>query len=159
MHPKLLSATHANASEEVLEIPSGFDVGLDWILWDNHGKRVPFKLFRDRTADTSGGRREGRSRLLLSGDRENYYMPDISRLSPLTSPGTYHVVVRRIVRRLEVSGERQITFSRIHIRNSDLKEPTTAGALSTSSRSPGAKQLQRRGGSSNPRSSVFIGGQ
>jgi hypothetical protein len=104
----LLNATLTNTSEEVLEIPSvGFDGDFDWIISDENGKRVPFHLFKDRTSESSGGRKAQRSRLLFPGESETSYV-NIGLLFALNSPGTYHVVARRIVRRLEVLGEEQI---------------------------------------------------
>lgn len=104
-----LNARLTNTSEEVLEIPSvGFESDIDWIISDDTGKRVPFHLFKDRTSESSGGRKALRSHLLFPGESETS-MVNISLLFSLTSPGTYHVVARRIVRRLEVPGEEQIT--------------------------------------------------
>lgn len=105
----VLNVTLTNTSEEVLEIPSvGFESNFDWIISDDDGKRVPFHLFKDRRSESSGGRKSQRSRLLFPGESETSYV-NIGLLFALTSPGTYHVVARRIVRRLEVLGEEQIT--------------------------------------------------
>jgi len=104
-----LSATLTNTSEEVLAIPStAFESDFAWIITDDHGKRVPFHLFLDRTGEPSESRQP--TRILFPGESETYVV-NIGLAFTLNSPGTYQVLARRTVRRFEISGEEQITSS------------------------------------------------
>ena len=105
-----LNARLTNTSQEVLSIQSlDFVSGYDWLISDEHGNQVPLHLFRDRTGE-SEDRKMPRSHFLFPGESETDSV-NISLLFSFASPGTYHVLARRVVRRPEVLGEQQISSS------------------------------------------------
>jgi len=103
-----LNTTLTNTSEEVLDVQwPGFSSELDWIISDQEGKRVPLRLSKDRIEEFPGDRRAPRSCLLFPRESLRSTL-NMSVLFILTSPGTYHVVARQIVRRCELAGQQQI---------------------------------------------------
>jgi hypothetical protein len=102
-----LQATLTNTSDEVIAVrPADFFSDLDWIILDEHGERVPFRLFRDRTGEQTEERLL-RNRLLFPGESEAFDV-NIKLQFELDAPGAYRAVARRIIRRPELPGEQQI---------------------------------------------------
>jgi hypothetical protein len=123
--PPYLRAVLTNTSDEVLSISSpDFVSDYAWIISDDAGKRVPFRLFMDRTGEPPD-RKMPRSRFLFPGDSETAEV-NIGLFFNFSSPGTYHVLAKRIVRRPELLGEEQIfspesTFVISHQKNGRMK--------------------------------------
>ena len=106
--PPFLRATLTNTSEEVLSVsPLYFVDDYTWIISDDHGQRVPFRLFMDRSGEPPD-QKAPRSRFLFPGESQTYEV-NIGLLFTFSSSGTYHVVAKRVIRRPEVLGEEQVT--------------------------------------------------
>lgn len=98
-----------NTANEVLALSSAsFESDFAWIISDDHGKRVPLRLFRDRTGEPLDGNQPVTRSIIFPGESETG-MVNMSLLFNLTAPGTYHVLASRIVRRPELPGEEQVT--------------------------------------------------
>ena len=106
-----LQATLTNTSDEALTTSLSSSEPLSELAWnitDDTGQAVPFHLLRDRTEEPLRTHSMDRSHLLFPGESETYGV-NVGFLFDLTSPGTYHAVVRKVVRRPEVPGEEQIS--------------------------------------------------
>jgi hypothetical protein len=102
-----LSATLRNTSDEVLALWLMPFREYSWIIEGDKGKRVPFRLFRDRNGEPLDDSHLFRTQLLFPGESQTSLV-NISAFFALDTPGMYHAVARTIIRRLEVLGEEQI---------------------------------------------------
>jgi hypothetical protein len=94
-----------NTSDEVIAVrpaETDFFSDPDWIILDEHGGRVPLRLFRDRTREQTE-ERLGAQRFLFPGESETYDV-NIRLEFELNAPGTYRAIARRIIGRPELPG-------------------------------------------------------